>query len=138
MLFSIGGTPYFSSISMFNWDASTWYYMGVSFDKTGGTFYMQAMTNNATATIQSFAFGSTTWGAGFLDSLPVRAGIRYITNDEGAEGQIDDIKIFSSETWNAAQFHYDYAVIIPEASTMTLLVGVGLVFARVAKRRRTV
>jgi len=136
-LFSIGGVGYGAfGLSNFNWNASTWYYMGVSFDSTGGTFFFQPMTNGSSATVQNFAFGSSTWGSGFLDSLPVRVGIRYLTDSEGAEGQIDDIKIYSSERWSAATFHSDFATIIPEGSTaMLILLGAGLAAWRRARTR---
>jgi hypothetical protein len=137
-LFSIGGVGYGGfALSNFNWSASTWYYMGVSWDSTGGTFYFRPMTNGTSATIQNFAFGSSTWGGSFLDVYPVRVGIRSLTDNEGAEGQIDDIKIYSSEKWSAANFHADYALIIPEPSTVGLVMiavaGYGLLRRRSAK-----
>jgi hypothetical protein len=123
LFFSIGGVPYVAGgLSNFNWNASTWYYMGVSFDHTGALFYFQPLTNGASATIQTLAFSSTTWGAGFLDSLPVHVGIRPLTFDEGAEGDIDDVKVFRLEKWSAGDFHLDYATIVPEPGTIALVV----------------
>jgi hypothetical protein len=124
-LFTRGGAINLSlAFNDFVWDANTWYYMGVSFDSTGGTFYMRAMTNGAIANIQTAAFVDPTWSDSGLASGSVNVGISQ-SNTEGAQGQIDDLKVFSNERWSASDFAFDFALIIPEPSTI-LLVAAGL------------
>jgi hypothetical protein len=81
------------------------------------------------------SFGSTVWGGGFPDTAPLNVGIRQSTNFiEGAEGKIDDVKVFKNETWSSDQFNYDYAVIIPDDGCAADG-GASMIFF--ARRRRT-
>src|ERR1051326_744879 len=136
-LMSIANVQYFATLSGFNYNSSTWYYMAGSFDNQGLNFYVQAMTNGSVASFQSVSFGGPkTWDTGFLDSLPLYVGIRPSTVSEGANGDIDDVKVFRNEKWGANDFNFDYAVIIPEGSTVALLTaGASMIFF--ARRRRT-
>jgi hypothetical protein len=50
---------------------------------------------------------------------------------EAFQGSIDDVQIHAGEFWGISDFHYDFALVIPEPSTMAMtLSAVGMLLLR--------
>lgn len=141
------GPIFLNALSNFNWSSSTWYYLGASFDDQGASFYVRALTNDSVGVYQSGSFSTppATWGgnmgAGTTNDghWTVQVGRRapiFGAGPEGANGLIDDVKVFSAERWGASEFIYDFALVIPEPSSAMLLIGSTFLVAMMRRKRR--
>ena len=67
----------------------------------------------------------------------MEVGQRYAVTYEGADGALDEVKIFSGEQWSATQFQTDYNNLmgIPEPATLALLAGGALALAAWRRKR---
>jgi hypothetical protein len=127
-----------NALSNFNWNASSWYYLGASFDSQGAAFYAREVSGTATGVYQSVTFGSPqSWGANMgAGGWDVQVGRRapiFGANTEGANGLIDDVKVFGGERWGAALFDADFTQVTatPEPTTaMLLAVGTLILWRR--------
>jgi hypothetical protein len=113
--------------SGFSWDPNTWYYLGGSLDAQSSVFYIRALTNGSTAFTSTMSYGGpVNWGVGGYGGIALRVGGRVFSGTEGARGTVDEVMIVNDAKWGAADFNYDFAVIIPEGSTASLFaVGLG-------------
>lgn len=122
------GALFLNGLSNFNWNSSTWYYLGASFDNTGASFYVRPLLTNSVPSFQTASFGgSATWGGNMgSGQWTVQVGRRapiFGAGPEGADGLIDDTQGFSNERWNLKQFESDFALVIPEPSTVGLVLS---------------
>jgi hypothetical protein len=121
--------------SGFAWNSSTWYYVAGSLDANGSMFYIRALTNGSQAFTSTLAYSGVNWGNGGFGSTALRVGGRWNVSTEGARGTIDEALIVNNAKWNADNFNYDFAVIIPEP-TAAALVLLGLCGVAIRRLRR--
>lgn len=141
------GFIFLNALSNFNWNSSTWYYLGASFDDQGASFYVRALTNDSVGVYQSGSFSTppATWGGNMGSGTTndghwtLQVGRRapiFGAGPEGANGLIDDVKVFSAERWGVSEFVYDFALVIPEPSSAMLLIGSASLVAMMRRKRQ--